>query len=75
MPTEIVLSETVLYSSLCTDNVTFISDQIAMLACWLHAPAREPCRLSGADASDWLVMCGLLVSHSLKQAQDIQVPY
>ena len=39
MPTEIVLSETVLYSSLCTDNVTFISDQIAMFACWLHAPA------------------------------------
>ena len=64
MPTEIVRSETVLYSSLCTDNVTFISDQIVSFNCnaclLLHAPAREPCRLSGADASDWLVICGLL---------------
>ena len=31
MPTEIVRSETVLYLSLCTDNVTFITDQIGIL--------------------------------------------
>ena len=33
MPTEIVRSETVLYSSLCTDNVTFITDQIGSFSC------------------------------------------
>ena len=33
MPTEIVRCETVLYSSLCTDNVTFITDQIGSFDC------------------------------------------
>ena len=33
MPTEIVRIETVLYSSLCTDNVTFITDQIGSFNC------------------------------------------
>ena len=87
MPTKIVLSETVLYSSLCTDNVTFISDQIVSFncnVCVLAARSRHArnelstyrtCRLPGADVGDRLVICGLLVSHSLKQAQDIQVPY
>ena len=46
-----------------------------MFPCWLHAPAREQCRLPGADASDRFVICGLLVSHSLNQAQDIQYRY
>ena len=44
MPTEIVRSETVLYSSLCTDNVTFITDQIGSFnsnVCVLAARSRQ----------------------------------
>ena len=77
MPTEIVRSETVLYSSLCTDNVTFITDQIGSfnpqclcVGCTLP-PGNElspytTCRLPSADARvrdrDRLVMGGLLVT-------------
>ena len=51
MPTEIVRSETVLYLSLCTDNVTFITDQIGSFncnVCVLTARSRQ-----GAVSSAW----------------------
>ena len=51
MPTEIVRSETVLYSSLCRDNVTFITDQIGSFncsVCLLDARSRQ-----GAVSSAW----------------------
>jgi len=83
MPTEIVRTETVLYASFCTDNVTFISDQVVSFncnVCVLAARSRQAMNCPRTQrvvcqALICLLICGLLVSHSLNQAQDIQVPY
>ena len=84
MPTEIVRIETVLYS--CTDNVTFITDQTGSFNCnvcvqaarsrlLMNCPRTQRVVCLALMSVTELVMCGLLVSHSLNQAQDIQVPY
>ena len=65
MHSEIVCIETVLYSSLCTDNITFITDQIGSFNCnvcvlaarsrlVMNCPRnqRVDCRLPDADVSD-----------------------
>ena len=65
MHTEIVRNETVLYSSLCTDNVTLITDEIGSFNCnvcvqairsrlVINCPRTQSvdCRLPDADVSD-----------------------
>ena len=80
MHTEVVRIETVLYSSLRTDNVTFITDQIGSFNCDVCIQAARKvstvvCLTLMSVTVTELVICGLLVSHSLNQAQDLQVPY